>query len=275
HKAHLRGLGEETLSRRRPTSRFCCRDFSRPNDPMTRFFVRPEQMQNGTATLDEADAYHLRVVLKAAPGEPVAILDGTGAEFPGRLGQLGKTRATVAVGEAFWPKTEPRTQIMVAQALPKMAEKMEHVLQHGTEIGASAFWAFACERSVTHLTGERQAKRLGRWESIIKTAAEQAHRARLPALRVEDSLADVLASAAQYDLTLLAHPDTTTTLREALSETQPKSVLIVIGPESGFTPSEVAAAKRAEVRTISLGPRILRTETAALTLASQILYALE
>lgn len=242
---------------------------------MTRFFVRPEQIQNGTATLDEGDAYHLRVVLKAALGEPVAILDGTGREWQGRLAQLGKTRATVTLGEAFWPATEPRTQITVAQALPKMAEKMEHVLQHGTEIGVAAFQAFACERSVTPLTGERQAKRLGRWESIIKTAAEQAHRARLPGLRGEDSLADVAARAGEYDLALLAHPETPLTLREAISATRPASILVIIGPESGFTPSEVAAAERAEVRTISLGPRILRTETAALTLVSQILYALE
>lgn len=242
---------------------------------MPRFFVRPEQMQNGTATLDESDAYHLRVVLKAAPGEPVAVLDGTGREWLGRLEQVGKTRATVTVGEPFWPKTEPRTKVTVAQALPKMAEKMEHVLQHGTEIGASAFWAFACERSVTHLTGERQAKRLARWQSIIKTAAEQSHRALLPKLRVEGSLADVLASAVQYDMALLAHPDTATTLREALSETQPASVLVVIGPESGFTDGEVAVAERAKIGTISLGPRILRTETAALALTSQLLFALE
>lgn len=243
---------------------------------MTRFFVRPDQIEHGTATLDEGDAYHLRVVLKAALGEPVAVLDGTGREWPGRLEQVGKTRATVTLGESFRPVTEPRTRITVAQALPKMAEKMEHVLQHGTEIGASAFWAFSCERSLTHLTGERHAKRLGRWQSIAKTAAEQAHRALLPTLRVEGGLPDVLASAAGYDLALLAHPETPLSLREALASLPlPATLLVIIGPESGFTPAEVAAAERAGVQTISLGPRILRTETAALALTSQLLFALE
>ncbi len=242
---------------------------------MTRFFVQPDQIQNGAATLEEADAYHLRVVLKAALGEPVAILDGTGREFPGHLEQLGKTRATVKLAEPFLPNTEPRTQITVAQALPKMTEKMEHVLQHGTEIGASAFWAFSSERSLTHLTGERHAKRLSRWGSIVKTAAEQAHRARLPALRAEGSLADVTVGAKDYDLALLAHPEAAFSLGEALSASAPVSILVIVGPESGFTASEVAAAERAGAQTVSLGPRILRTETAALALTSQLLFALE
>lgn len=242
---------------------------------MTRFFVQPEQIQGGTATLDEGDAYHLRVVLKAAPGEPVSVLDGNGREYPGHLEQIGKTRATVRLGEPFYPATEPRTKITVAQALPKMAEKMEQVLQHGTEIGVVAFWAFAGERSLTHLSGERQAKRLARWQGIIKTAAEQSHRARLPGLRVEGGLAEVLANTHDYDLALLAQPDALRTLRDAFTSVQPNSVLVLIGPESGFSGAEVAAAERAGATAVSLGPRILRTETAALTLASQILYALE
>lgn len=243
---------------------------------MTRFFVPPDRIQNGIATLEEADAYHLRVVLKAALGDAVAILDGAGREFSGRLDQLGKTRATVSLGEPSRPETEPRTKITVAQALPKMAEKMEHVLQHGTEIGASAFWAFASDRSLTHLTGERHEKRLSRWRSIIKTAAEQAHRALLPGLRVEGNLADVLAEAGAYDRVLLTHPDATVSLREALSASKPASLLVIIGPESGFAyPELVQARKNPAVEIVSLGPRILRTETAALALVSQLVYALE
>ncbi len=243
---------------------------------MTRFFVRPERIADGVATLDEADAYHLRVVLRASPGEAVSVLDGTGREFPGRLSELGKTRAAVRLGEPFEPPTEPRTQITVAQALPKMAEKMEQVLQHGTEIGVTAFRAFTSERSQTHLTGERQAKRLTRWQSIIKTAAEQSHRARLPALRAEDTFGDIVSSASQFDLVLLADPEAALTLQLALtSAASAVTILVIIGPESGFTPGEIRQAKRAGVTGVSLGPRILRTETAALTLSAQILFALE
>jgi 16S rRNA (uracil1498-N3)-methyltransferase len=243
---------------------------------MTRFFVPPGQINEGIATLAEGDVYHLRVVLKASAGEAIAVLDGSGREFPGRLLEIGKTRATVRLDSPFEPDTEPQTSVTVAQALPKMAEKMEQVLQHGTEIGTAGFWAFESERSQTHLTGERQEKRLTRWSSIIKTAAEQSHRALLPSLRVAGKCGDVFQSAPKFDRALLADPTAELSLREALSSSPaPQSLLVIVGPESGFTPAEVTQAKRAGVTRISLGPRILRTETAALALTAQILFALE
>jgi 16S rRNA (uracil1498-N3)-methyltransferase len=242
---------------------------------MTRFFVSPDQIHQGLATLDEGDAHHLRVVLKAQPGERVSVLDGSGREWPGALLELGKSRALVKLGEPSRPATEPRTQITVAQALPKVADKMEHVLQHGTEVGAASFWAYQSARSLTHLTGERHEKRLVRWQAIVKTAGEQSHRARLPAVRADGTLTDVLRAAPAFDLALLAHPVPPPTLREKLSSFFPLSVLVIIGPESGFSESEIAEARRVGVQSVSLGPRIFRTETAALVMLSQILYSLE
>ncbi|MBV9849610.1 MAG: 16S rRNA (uracil(1498)-N(3))-methyltransferase [Armatimonadetes bacterium] len=245
---------------------------------MTRFFVRPDQIDGGRVTLDADDAHHLRTVLLARPGDLIAILDGTGREWPAVLETVGKARAEARLGEPFEPSTEPQTQITVAQALPKMAEKMEQVLQRGTEIGVSHFWAYQSERSLTHLSGERHAKRLARWQSIVKTAAEQAHRAVLPTVCAEGSLRDVLAAVPDFDLALLAHPDAhLPTLRETLSDS-PRiggrgAILVIIGPESGFTDTEVARAAGAQA--ISLGPRILRTETAAMVMAAQIFFALE
>ena len=245
---------------------------------MTRFFVRPDQISGGLVLLDADDAHHLRVVLHAQAGGKIAVLDGSGREWPATLTELGKTRAEARLGEPFSLQTEPRTQVTVAQALPKVAEKMEQVWQRGTEIGAVGFWAFSSERSLTPLAGERHAKRLGRWQAIIKTAAEQAHRAVLPALRGDGDFAAVLRDAPAYDLALLAHEaDGAAPLPRVLSAlpTPPARVLVIVGPESGFTAPEVAAARKAGVQVVSLGPRILRTETAALVAVSQILFALE
>lgn len=245
---------------------------------MTRFFVRPDQFASGLVNLEADDAHHLRVVLHAQPGQKIAVLDGSGREWPATLLELGKTKAMARLGEVFSPDTEPGVRITVAQALPKVAEKMEQVLQRGTEIGASGFWAFASERSLTQLTGERHEKRLGRWAAIIKTAAEQSHRALLPTLRVEGGLSDVLRAASNYDLALMAYEgESERTLREALAEAAEPAerILVIIGPESGLTASEVAAARKAGVQTVSLGPRILRTETAAMVITSQILFARE
>ena len=245
---------------------------------MTRFFVKPEQIVGEFVYLDGDDAHHLRVVLHAQPGTKIAVLDGSGREWPAALTELGKTKAVAQLREPFAPRTEPEVQVTVAQALPKVAEKMEQVWQRGTEIGAAGFWAYASERSLTHLTGERQDKRQGRWAAIVKTAAEQAHRAVLPALTISGELRDVLASASEYDLALMAYEgEAETGLKAALAGqgSAPKRILVIIGPEGGFSDAEVKAAQKAGVQTVSLGPRILRTETAALVMVAQILFGLE
>jgi len=242
-----------------------------------RFFVRPDQMTSGTVVLKADDAYHLRTVLKAQPGQEIAVLDGTGREWPATVTEIGKTRATAQLRSPTLPGTEPQTAITIAQALPKIAEKMEQVLQRGTEVGATDFWAYESTRSLTHLTGERHDKRLGRWAAIVKTAAEQAHRARLPGLRAEGGLADVLAAAPGYDLALLADAsEGARPLRRVLAAAaRPRAVLVIVGPESGFAPAELSKARSAGVQAVSLGPRVLRTETAALVMAAQTLFALE
>lgn len=245
---------------------------------MTRFFVRPDQISGDAVTLDGDDSHHLRAVLKAQAGDKIAVLDGSGREWPATLREVGKSKSLAQLREPFLPGTEPATKITVAQALPKVGDKMEQVWQRGTEVGVSHFWAFESARSLTHLTGERHEKRRGRWAEIIKTAAEQAHRATLPTLRADGFLSDVLAAAPDYDVALLAHADgLPTTLRAALAAlpAPPGTVLIIVGPESGFGFDEVAAARKSGVRTVSLGPRTLRTETAALVMAAQILFALE
>ena len=152
------------------------------------------------------------------------------------------------------------------------------MLQRGTEIGAAGFEVFSSERSLTHLTGERQEKRQVRWSAIVKTAAEQAHRAVLPSLSVTGEFRDVLASASGYDMALLAYEGEADTLLKPTLTAQappPTRILVIIGPEGGFSDTEIKAARKAGVQTVSLGPRTLRTETAALVMVSQILYALE
>ncbi len=144
-------------------------------------------------------------------------------------------------------------------------------MQRGTEIGACGFWAFASRAQPDHLTGERQEKRLARWGAIVKTAAEQSHRAILPSLHVEGSFADVLAQPLDFDLALLAVSQASRTIpcRSAfwqLSPRAPGRILVVIGPESGLTTREVQAARKAGAQVVSLGPRILRTETAAMVM---------
>ncbi len=244
---------------------------------MTRFFVSPAQIQDGIATLGEDDAHHLRSVLHLGPGDAISILDGSGREWEASLQTVGKKSATALLGRESRPDTEPATKITVAQALPRMAEKMEQVLQRGTEIGVHAFRAFSSARSLSHFAGERQEKRLARWAAIVKTAAEQSHRAILPAALAADTYDDILRLAPQFDLALLAYErEERQSLKSALRNAGvPRRILLIVGPESGITENEAASAVSAGVIPVTLGPRILRTETAAMAAAAQILYELE
>ena len=217
-------------------------------------------------------------MLHARAGDPVAVLDGEGLEYPAVLSEVSKTKTIARLGAAFSPKTELTTRITIAQALPKVADKMEQVLQHGTEIGAAAFWGFSSARSQTHLIGERQEKRMLRWHTIVKTAAEQSHRALLADVQAISTFSVVAKKASEFDLALIAYEgEQDISLRKVLeNQTQtPKTILIIIGPEGGFTEEEVKIAVSHGVHSISLGTRILRTETAAFVLLSQLLYALE
>ncbi|MCW3060685.1 MAG: ribosomal small subunit methyltransferase, partial [Capsulimonas sp.] len=216
-------------------------------------------------TLGPDDAHHLKVVLHANPGDLIAVLDGFGTEFVAKLDEVGKSRATARITTIIKLDTEAQTRITVAQALPKVADKMEQVLQRGTEAGAHAFWAYESSRSLTHLPRERHLKRLARWNEIVKTAAEQSHRALLPEVRADQTFSQVVATVSQFDLALFAYEgEIKTTLKSTLEALPqpPKNVLIVIGPEGGFTDPEAREAGKAKLQSVSLGKRILRTETA-------------
>ncbi len=239
---------------------------------MTRFFVEPGCIRHGQVVFGSDDSHHIAVVLKMRSGDPCVVLDDTGAAYECVLDAVAKNRTTAYVTAQAAPLTEPPVHITVAQALPKMLDKLEWVLQHGTEAGASAFLVFSSARA--RAEAGRFDRKLPRWNEIVKTAAEQSERARRPSVAGIITLNDVLKSAADYDLALLAYErETTRPLRAALTGS-PKRVLVIVGPEGGFTDEEVSAAEAAGVATVSLGPRILRTETAALVMTAQILFAL-
>ena len=246
-----------------------------PQPRVTRFFVTPDQIDRdtGTVTLEAEDALHLDRVLRARPGDEIAALDGSGTLFRATLTTLSKSRADATIIAAEQPNIEPEIHITIAQALPKTAEKLEWVLQHGVEIGAAAFIVFRARRSEAGKLAERPE----RWAKIVKTAAEQSGRAKLPSVTPLPTLTDLLDDIARYDTILLCdEAEPTRTLRLALAaHSNPKSILALIGPEGGWADEERAQCVARNVTPVTLGTRTLRTETAALVILSQLLYAAE
>lgn len=241
-----------------------------------RFFVSPRDILNAAIiTLPSEDAHHASVVLRLRVGETIIVLDNTGTEYEARLTEVGKNRVTAEIVESRPCDTDPQTQITIYHAIPKTAEKIEQVLQHGTEIGATGFALFSSARSVVRLDPAREAKRLERWRGIVKASAQQSGRGILPTVHWHGTQLPLVST--EDAIPFFLHEKAAIPLRAALQQvplTQNRFALYV-GPEGGFTEEEVAKAVQMGAVSISLGPRILRTETAALVALSQILYARE
>jgi 16S rRNA (uracil1498-N3)-methyltransferase len=243
-----------------------------------RFFVPPDAIQGSTILLPPEATHHARNVLRLRPGERVLIHDGCGTAYDCVLAdEPGKT-AVARIAARMPVRTEPRPRVTIAQALPKTPDKVEQVLQHGTEVGAAGFLLFAGRRSVARLTEEDKiAKRLARWRDIIHSAAEQSGRGILPSVGWHISSERIAETFPEYDTALILHEGATQPLRAALDVLSGSAarVLILVGPEGGLTEEEVSLFSDRGGCAITLGPRVLRTETAALVGLAQILYALE
>lgn len=242
---------------------------------MSRFFVRPEQIDEsqGLVCFDRPDAHHLCQVLRMRAGDTVWALAGDGCEHEAVLLEVAKSRVLARIKAKRALATEPPARVTVAQALPKTLDKLEWVIEHGTEAGAGDFLVFESARS--RAQANRFTAKVARWQEIARSAAEQSHRALLPTVEGVLSFHEVLARAKNFDLALLAYEaERRTHLRDVLPKAGNRRILVLIGPEGGFTEDEVRAACDAGALPITLGPRILRTETAALVMLGQIMCLL-
>ena len=240
----------------------------------------PEQIESGSALVCGADHLHLARVLRIRTGDRVVLLDNLGGAFLGSVETIEKSRTLIGIIGPAETKPEPHTKITVAQALGK-ADKFEQVVQHGTEAGASSFVPVRSDHCVVDVRKEsdRAAAQQARWKQIAKGAAQQCGRTFIPTVLEPVLSAKLFHDTCSNDpietIRLILHTEADSTpLRSTMESltSRPKSVYIAVGPEGGWSPSELSAAQSAGWRQISLGPYVLRMETAALVAISQILF---
>ena len=246
-----------------------------------RFFVPPHAITGNMVTLPSEAAHHARNVLRLRAGEAVVLHDGLGFAYEATLNEMSGKIVSATIVSRSPVLAEPRTRITVAQALPKTSDKIEQVLQHGTEIGAADFLFFSARRSVARLAeGEKIDKRLVRWRGILQGAAEQSGRGIIPTVEWVGLTPDLAKRLPTFDHALILHESAHLPLATALAQIPDEQtqthLLIIVGPEGGLDEgSEVPLLTDAGGVSVSLGPRILRTETAALVALTQILFARE
>ena len=237
---------------------------------MHRFFTN--EIQSNTAVVRGEDVKHISRVLRLRAGDCVQLCDGNGRECDAVVLSIEADAVTFETNEWRPAKSEPQTKVTLFQCLPK-AGKMETIIQKCVELGAEAFTPVQSERCVVVLKPPYR-DRIARWQRVAEEAAKQSRRGVIP--KVHDPIALEKLAFDGFDTVLVAYEnEQTVSLKTALSGTSPRRVAIVIGPEGGFSEAEIAVLCEKGARSVSLGPRILRTETAGMAMLAQILYEVE
>ena len=238
---------------------------------MVRFFVTAEELRLDTLTLTGENAQHARV-LRLKAGEQAVVCDGEGNECLCTVTEVSSGALALEVNERRFSETEAGVRVSVYLAFPK-ADKLEHVIQKATELGAYEIIAFPSARCVSKPDEKSLKKKLERWQKIASSAAEQSGRGRIPEILTLPSYKAALERAAQADMPLMFYEnEQATTLKMALGSAGYHTVSLLTGPEGGLEASEVEQAKNAGLRVCTLGKRILRCETAPLCALSAVMY---
>lgn len=239
---------------------------------MVRFFVTPEVLMQDAPVLTGDNFQHARV-LRLRAGEEVLLCDGQGQEAVCQVAATEQDRICLSAIQHRAALSEAAVDVEIYMAFSK-SDKLEHVIQKATELGANEIVAFPSARCVSRPDGKSLQKKLERWQKIAVSAAEQSGRGRIPRVLVLDSYAAALERAAQADRALIFYEnEQATTLHMALEGNAWHSVSLLTGPEGGLEPEEVDAAAKAGLQVCTLGRRILRCETAPLCALSAVMYA--
>jgi 16S rRNA (uracil1498-N3)-methyltransferase len=244
---------------------------------MHQFFTDPSQIGETEITLTGTDVNHIRNVLRMRVGEEILVSDGQGRGYHCKLEEISEERVRAAILWVLDGNAELPSSITLFQGLPK-GDKMELIIQKCVELGAARIVPVNTRRTVVKLDAKKEQSRIKRWMGISESAAKQSGRGRIPEVTGVMSFAQALEEAKRLDVCLIPYElaENMAHTREVLSSIRPGvSVGIFIGPEGGFERTEVEQAMEAGAEVITLGRRILRTETAGMAVLSMLAYLLE
>jgi 16S rRNA (uracil1498-N3)-methyltransferase len=228
---------------------------------MPRFYFDQPLAIGATVTLPDQVSHHIQV-LRLEPGAHVTLFNGQGGEYTATLQEIGRKRALAEI-KTFSPReVELPYAITLAQALPE-ASKMDWIVEKAVELGATAIQPLAAQRCVVRLSAERAEKKLAHWHAIAIAACEQSGRNRLPHFAEPSPFNEWIHQRGLHQRILLT-PRAEQPLSDWARHHPAQTVALLVGPEGGFTDAEESAAGAQDVLPLSMGPRVLRTETAGL-----------
>jgi 16S rRNA (uracil1498-N3)-methyltransferase len=233
-----------------------------------RFYCPGDLSQGATPDLPQAAAHHAARVLRLNVGDPVVLFNGQGGESSGQVHIITKSRVAVRIGARLAREAESPVAISLVQGL-SARERMDFTVQKAVELGVTEIFPVETRRSVMRLAQERAERRVEHWQNLAISACEQCGRNRVPVIHPVTGLADWLGAhpSTQAELRVILSAAAAMRLRELTPATR---VQLLAGPEGGFTPEEAEMAQACDFTAVRLGPRILRTETAAIAALAAI-----
>lgn len=247
---------------------------------MRKFFVKSNQINDNYISIIDEDVNHIKNVLRLAIGEKIKICDKDNSKnYVSEIVEITNHEVKCIIIEEVEGEAEGNVELHIYQGLPK-ADKMELILQKGTELGVSKFIPVALKRCIVKLDGKDALKKIERWQKITEVASKQSGRDIVPEVANIETINDICNKINDYDLVMLAYEleennYIKTELLNIKNTKENYKIAIVIGPEGGIDDKEAERLKEAGAKIVSLGKRILRTETVALQVSSIVMYELE
>ncbi len=247
---------------------------------MRKFFVKSNQINDNYISIIDEDVNHIKNVLRLAIGEKIKICDKDNSKnYVCEIVEITNHEVNCTIIEEVEGEAEGNVELHIYQGLPK-ADKMELILQKGTELGVSKFIPVALKRCIVKLDGKDALKKIERWQKITEVASKQSGRDIVPEVANIETINDICNKINDYDLVMLAYEleennYIKTELLNIKNTKENYKIAIVIGPEGGIDDKEAEKLKEAGAKIVSLGKRILRTETVALQVSSIVMYELE
>jgi 16S rRNA (uracil1498-N3)-methyltransferase len=240
---------------------------------LNRFFIKNEQVSKDILYIEGEDVKHIRDVLRLRTGDKIeAVCEGF--IYIGKILRIEKNLVTVKIAEIFKGNGEPSFNIILYQGIPK-GEKMDFIIQKCTELGVKEFFPLLTERTVVKVKDKNKEKsKITRWTRIAKEAAQQSKRDLFPKIDDIISFDDMIELIKGENIIVPYEEEKNNKIRDAIKSINNGRVNLIIGPEGGFAQKEIETLRGIGANTVTLGPRILRTETAGIVAASILLYEL-
>lgn len=247
---------------------------------MRQFFVEETQVYKPYIDILGTDVNHILHVLRLKKGENIQIVNKqTHEQYIVEIIQYDEQKVTTQIIQKLEENVESNVQIDIYQGIPK-SDKMEWIIQKTTELGASSIIPTAMERCVVKLNEKDAKKKIERWQKIAEGAAKQSKRTKIPTIEPIIKIADVVKKIQEYDAFIVAYEEENKqTLKSVLQNikkaNEPLKIGILIGPEGGIDKKEIMQLQQTNAKIVTLGKRILRTETAPIVMTANIMYELE